>query len=97
MFEYNEIHNAYIKLKLYMYHDSTNLFYSASNWRFLKQDCLIIQIYWIDSVNILTFKKAYNVEVDKNLQPYEQKKKLQIFTKALNQYITVIPIFLTPS
>ena len=85
MFTYDEVREAYIKLKTYIYYDSTNLF--------MRKQLAIFETNLADSSDFLSrnldyssFKKEYKVEIenDKELTTYEIK--LRIFTEALNSF-----------
>lgn len=84
-YTYNEVLEAYIKLKTYIYYDSTNLF--------MRKQLAIFETDLADDFDFFSrlseynfFKKKYNVssEDDEDLVLYE--KKLKILTVALNSF-----------
>src|ERR1700741_5039117 len=81
-FSYDEVKEAYIKLKTYVYYDSTNLF--------LRKQLAVFETDLIDeglifgSINNYSYyAKIYDVDLEAG-QLWE--KKLRTFTQAINNY-----------
>jgi len=86
-YTYEEVHEAYVKLKTYIYYDSTNLF--------MRKQLAIFETDLVDDYDFLNrileynnFEKKYKVLIDKeenkDLSTYE--KKLRVFVEALNTF-----------
>ncbi len=82
-YTYEEVLEAYIKLKTYIYYDSTNLF--------MRKQLAIFETNLVDDYDFLnkileynTFEREYNVELDESFTTYE--RKLKVFVVALNSF-----------
>lgn len=82
-YTYEELLEAYRKLKTYTYYDSSNLIMRSALAEFetgLSDDSDFLNRY----LEVDQFAKKYEIEYEKGIQLYELK--LKILTKALNQY-----------
>ncbi|MFL9485106.1 reverse transcriptase domain-containing protein [Chitinophagaceae bacterium LWZ2-11] len=86
-YTYEDVHEAYVKLKTYIYYDSTNLF--------MRKQLAIFETDLVDDYDFLNrileyndFEKKYKVKIDKEekkqLSTYE--RKLRVFVEALNTF-----------
>lgn len=83
-YTYEEVFEAYIKLKTYIYYDSTNLF--------MRKQLAIFETDLDDddflnrTLEYNNFKKEYNVQIEKEDNPALYEEKLKVFTAALNTF-----------
>lgn len=84
-YTYEEVFEAYIKLKTYIYYDSTNLF--------MRKQLAIFETGLSDSNDLIAtlteykrFSEEYDVDVEEDDGLCYYEKKLKVLTAALNQY-----------
>jgi hypothetical protein len=84
-FSYEDVFEAYIKLKTYIYYDSTNLF--------MRKQLAIFETDLVEDFDFINrlfeysdFEKEYNIQIndEENLTLYE--RKLKVFVAALNAF-----------
>lgn len=85
-FTYEDVHNAYVKLKTYIYYDSSNLFMRKQLAIFETDLRDVDGIFFGKRSEYLEFERIYDLDLDDDLELYE--RKLYVFTAALNSHDT---------